>query len=468
MTYRTCDGARLVAVFRAAVGQPRGARRGGQRPERLPGPGRRYRHEHAGNRPGRARRGRSGRRRIGRAGSGGDQLRRVDGRPGELGRDHVPDLPGDRRGPRRQAPVQRPRPRPRPDPRRGACLRGRRQARRGHDPDRDPRGRGRCQGGSRARRRHRDGPGGDGRRGRGAPSPRRRRSCRSCARRASSTPAARASTGSSRVPCSHLVGGVAGRCRGARRTALAPSRRRSSPTPTRASATRRCSCSSPDPGRSSIVDAIRRGSRRSASRWSSWATARPSRSTSTASTRTSSSSLRSGPRQPEPDQRREPRPAGPRGARAAGHRVHRPPGPRSSLRRQPTRPGPAARTGDPGRSPWPSSPSPRATAWRPSSVTSASPRSSGAASRPTRAPASCSRRSRSANAVETLLLPNNPNVILAARQVAALTARAVHVVPTRNAAEGIAALLALDPDAGGAANADEMTAGRAGRSSRSR
>jgi uncharacterized protein len=66
------------------------------------------------------------------------------------------------------------------------------------------------------------------------------------------------------------------------------------------------------------------------------------------------------------------------------------------------------------------------------------------------------------NAVETLLLPNNPNVVLAARQVAALTSRPVFVVPTRNAAEGIAALLALDPTLGAAANVDEMTgAGRA-------
>lgn len=66
------------------------------------------------------------------------------------------------------------------------------------------------------------------------------------------------------------------------------------------------------------------------------------------------------------------------------------------------------------------------------------------------------------NALETLLLPNNPNVVLAARQVAALTSRAVFVVPTRNAAEGIAALLALDPTLGAAANVDGMTsAGRA-------
>jgi DAK2 domain fusion protein YloV len=66
------------------------------------------------------------------------------------------------------------------------------------------------------------------------------------------------------------------------------------------------------------------------------------------------------------------------------------------------------------------------------------------------------------NALETLLLPNNPNVILAARQVAGLTPRTVHVVPTRTAAEGFAALLVLDPTRDGAANVDEMTAaGRA-------
>ncbi len=66
------------------------------------------------------------------------------------------------------------------------------------------------------------------------------------------------------------------------------------------------------------------------------------------------------------------------------------------------------------------------------------------------------------DALETLLLPNNPNVILAARQVADLTSRIVHVVPTRSAAEGIAALLALDPTLDGAANVEGMTsAGRA-------
>jgi dihydroxyacetone kinase-like predicted kinase len=63
----------------------------------------------------------------------------------------------------------------------------------------------------------------------------------------------------------------------------------------------------------------------------------------------------------------------------------------------------------------------------------------------------------SVDAEEILLLPNNPNVVLAARQVAELSDRQVVVVPTRNAAEGFAALLALDPTRGAAANAEPMT-----------
>ncbi|HET9851767.1 MAG TPA: DAK2 domain-containing protein [Candidatus Limnocylindrales bacterium] len=66
------------------------------------------------------------------------------------------------------------------------------------------------------------------------------------------------------------------------------------------------------------------------------------------------------------------------------------------------------------------------------------------------------------DAREVLLLPNNPNIVLAARQVAAMTDRPVAVVATRNAAEGFAALLAMDPDKGAVENAPEMTtAGRA-------
>jgi DAK2 domain fusion protein YloV len=60
------------------------------------------------------------------------------------------------------------------------------------------------------------------------------------------------------------------------------------------------------------------------------------------------------------------------------------------------------------------------------------------------------------DAREIIVLPNNPNVVLAARQVASMTNRSVTVVPTRNAAEGFAALLALDPSLDAAANAGPM------------
>ncbi len=66
------------------------------------------------------------------------------------------------------------------------------------------------------------------------------------------------------------------------------------------------------------------------------------------------------------------------------------------------------------------------------------------------------------DAEEVLLLPNNPNVVLAARQASEMATRRVRVVPTRNAAEGFAALLALDPSRDATANAEVMTlAGRA-------
>ena len=72
------------------------------------------------------------------------------------------------------------------------------------------------------------------------------------------------------------------------------------------------------------------------------------------------------------------------------------------------------------------------------------------------------RIARLAKSREVLLLPNNPNVRLAAEQAARICEdRRLVVVPTRNAAEGIAALLAYDPDADAATNAGPMTtAGR--------
>jgi DAK2 domain fusion protein YloV len=64
---------------------------------------------------------------------------------------------------------------------------------------------------------------------------------------------------------------------------------------------------------------------------------------------------------------------------------------------------------------------------------------------------------RAVDAREVILLPNNPNVILAARQVASMAGRPVSVVPTRNAAEGFAALLAVDPTLDATANLGPMT-----------
>jgi dihydroxyacetone kinase-like predicted kinase len=68
------------------------------------------------------------------------------------------------------------------------------------------------------------------------------------------------------------------------------------------------------------------------------------------------------------------------------------------------------------------------------------------------------RVARLARARDVLLLPNNPNVRLAAEQAAKVCEdKRLVVVPTRNAAEGIAALLALDPTLDAAANAGPMT-----------
>jgi fatty acid kinase len=68
------------------------------------------------------------------------------------------------------------------------------------------------------------------------------------------------------------------------------------------------------------------------------------------------------------------------------------------------------------------------------------------------------RVARLARAREVLLLPNNPNVRLAAEQAAKVCDdKRLVVIPTRNAAEGIAALFALDPTLDAAANAGPMT-----------
>ena len=52
-----------------------------------------------------------------------------------------------------------------------------------------------------------------------------------------------------------------------------------------------------------------------------------------------------------------------------------------------------------------------------------------------------------AQADQIILLPNNPNLLLGAEQAARVSRREVAVVPTRNLPQGVAALLAFDPDA---------------------
>jgi uncharacterized protein len=62
-----------------------------------------------------------------------------------------------------------------------------------------------------------------------------------------------------------------------------------------------------------------------------------------------------------------------------------------------------------------------------------------------------------ANALHTFLLPNNPNIILAADQAAGLSDGTVTVIPSRNVPQGIAAVLAFNPDLSTEANAAAMT-----------
>ena len=63
----------------------------------------------------------------------------------------------------------------------------------------------------------------------------------------------------------------------------------------------------------------------------------------------------------------------------------------------------------------------------------------------------------SAPADQVLILPNNKNIIAVAEQVQSQTEKEVRVVPTRGITEAFAALVAYDPEATGATNAEEMT-----------
>jgi dihydroxyacetone kinase-like predicted kinase len=59
---------------------------------------------------------------------------------------------------------------------------------------------------------------------------------------------------------------------------------------------------------------------------------------------------------------------------------------------------------------------------------------------------------------EVVVLPNNKNVVPVAEQAAKVAGRPVRVVPTKSIAEGLASLLAYDPSASAATNAEGMAA----------
>jgi DAK2 domain fusion protein YloV len=68
----------------------------------------------------------------------------------------------------------------------------------------------------------------------------------------------------------------------------------------------------------------------------------------------------------------------------------------------------------------------------------------------------------STSAAEVIVLPNSPNVLLAAERAAELSERPARVVATTALQEGLVALLAFDPERGAAANADALEAAREG------
>ncbi len=60
------------------------------------------------------------------------------------------------------------------------------------------------------------------------------------------------------------------------------------------------------------------------------------------------------------------------------------------------------------------------------------------------------------NAAFTIVLPNNKNIVLAAEQAAELSETPIAVVASRNIAQGMAAMLAFNPDLDGEENAEAM------------
>jgi dihydroxyacetone kinase-like predicted kinase len=61
------------------------------------------------------------------------------------------------------------------------------------------------------------------------------------------------------------------------------------------------------------------------------------------------------------------------------------------------------------------------------------------------------------NAANVIVLPNNKNIILAAEQAKALTKKRIYVMPTQNIPQGLAAMVAFNPESGIEENIGSMT-----------
>ena len=62
----------------------------------------------------------------------------------------------------------------------------------------------------------------------------------------------------------------------------------------------------------------------------------------------------------------------------------------------------------------------------------------------------------SVNAKEIFILPNNGNIILSASQAQQISDKTIHVIPSKSIPQGIAAMLAFNPDIDGEANVARM------------
>ena len=236
--------------------------------------------------------------------------------------------------------------------------------------------------------------------------------------------------------------------------------------PTRASATRRCICSRPSRAGRSTSTRSGGTSSRSASRSWSPATGGPLKVHVHNERPDEVIALRPRARDPQPDQRREPRQPGPRRPRDAGGRVHATAIARPTATR-PSTPATALDAGDEERRP----PRRRAGGRRRRCRRRDSRQDlRGVRRRPWSSGGQSANPStgellevaRSSTRARCCILPNNPNVVLAARQVAADGGPARRRRPDPERRGGLRGAARARSDQGRRRNAEPMTAGRPG------